>query len=239
MAARLRRHGLLLTALVLSALPAIADENLLPVAWRIAGESLAATVDLRRVATEDLHREFESGLTNRVIVSVGLWRSDEEGHATGAPLAMRVRRCSLVFDLWTERYDIEIREGRRRWRQTVSTFADVSRVCLYLDRLRLLPLAGLDLRSPYVLQARVDVNPQDPQLVEQARDYLGDPLGHRREGEGGGTLISAVAKIFLPPEPTRTDRSIRMRSPPLDADGVSALLRRSRTAGEEKEKEEE
>ena len=110
-------------------------------------------------------------------------------------------------------------------------------MCLYLEHVRLVPLSSLDLRSTYVLEARVDVNPQDPQLVEQARDYLGDPLGHRREGEGGGTLIGTVAKIFLPPEHTETDRSVRLRSAPLDADEVSALLQRVRRDEGEREEE--
>ncbi len=231
------RFALRLACLVAGLLTraATAEAPPLPVEWSIENDTLAATVDLSTQVGETLREAFESGFTNRLILSVGLWEANADGAAVGAPLLVRVRRCRVVYDLWAERFEVHLSLGRQSEARTLTTYAAAARACLRFDHLPLVPMGRLDLRRRYVLQARLDVNPRDPELTAQTAEYLGDPLGYRREGDAGGTLIGTVAKIFFRSTAEEADPGLRLRSTPLDGRALEALLAAAHRRGEQEE----
>lgn len=224
----LRVQGFLAHLALLTATAAAAQgAKPLAVSYGLDGDALTVGFDVRSVFDEALSRTLDSGLTNRVLISVSLRPLEVDG--VGDPVSVSIRQCSIVFDLWGERYGVEILQDGRRARRIVEDPAAVAAACAQVEGLVIASLGVMDLRRRYVVEVRVDVNPVDPELLEKTREYLGDPTGHRRVGRsGGGALFGAVAQIFFRGPTPSSDSLWRFRSAAFGVEEMAELLARTR-----------
>lgn len=241
------RRTLLLTAVLTALLPHpgwAADPRPLEVDFRVDRDRLEADVDVSPAFDADAESQLTSGLTNRVQIVLSVHVVTGEGEVREGAVAVFVRECQVVYDLWGERFGLRLTEGGVTTERLVETYAQVVAACARFEHVPLAPVGRFDLRRRYLLQARVAVNPDDEVAAEdEETDYVGDPIGHRRGGEQGATLFGAMAQLFVRDGAEDDGEGRLFRTAPFGEKTIRLALRHARpptaeapgTGGEEEE----
>jgi len=111
------------------------------------------------------------------------------------PVALAVRVCRVVYDLWDEVYRIHLIEPERERDQAV-VLDGVLRLCA---EARDLPIVRRGLLAPgetYFLGVVVDVNHVSPEIVEQMRRWMSRPTGSTGIGPSDA-LFGSFVQLFV------------------------------------------
>lgn len=179
------------------------------------GGRVVASVDLGAAFAPALEKELGNGLTNVVAVWVALL--PEHG---GDPVLVHGRLVEILFDVWDETYAVTVKD-RQRPAGGRRVVADWKGLRALLADERDLDLGGLDdlPPGPFVLEARVEVNPVSREQLQRTREYLA--AGGAHAGGGSRSVLGAVASFLLRDPDPGTD-IFRLRSRPFTRGEVAA-----------------
>jgi phage tail protein X len=215
----LRRTGrATLAALALAAGPArAADAAALAVELADRGGRLTATVDLAAAFPPALERDLGNGLTNVVAVYVAVVPA-----RGGGPALLYGRVVEILYDVWAEAYAVTVKDPHvpQGVRLVLPDFAALRRFLAEERNLDLGPTALLP-AGPFVVEARVEVNPVSREQLQRTREFIANPSGGARGGGGSRGVLGAMASYLLR-EPDPGSDVVLLRSRPFGRGEVAA-----------------
>lgn len=168
---------------------------------------LRLSVDLTDVFTPRLRRRLSSGFTSRLLVQVVV-----REHRHHVPLARALLRCTVLYDLWEERYFVRRELPGQRRDLGLRNLAAVVKTCGHIEHLEMEPLRALPARVEVEAELRVTVNPTSPQLQRKVRQYLANPAGSSQLGSPR-SFFGSFSRIFVDEKEIRADMIYTYRSP--------------------------
>jgi len=168
---------------------------------------LRATFSFRDVIVDDSNilNKLSSGIRNVIALRAYVFHEGDE-----RPVALAVRHCEVVYDLWEEVYNIHIIEQGRVRDTAAVNVEGVIRQCGEARDLVVADRSQLTAGQAYFVAAIVDVNPISPQLLEQMRRWMSRPRGSAGAGSGDA-IFGSFTEVFLRQIGT-TDRTLKFRT---------------------------
>jgi hypothetical protein len=166
---------------------------------------LRASYSYRDVLDPAITHKLSSGLPNVIAMRAYVFA---EGSA--APIALAVRTCRIVYDLWDEVYRIKVTEPGRERDTAVINVEGVIRQCAEARDLPVVDRHLLRPGKPHFLGVIVDVNPVSPQMLEQMRRWLSRPTGSTGIGPSDA-LFGSFVGLFARHMGT-SDKSLQYRT---------------------------
>jgi hypothetical protein len=170
---------------------------------------LKASFSFKDVIDKDrdkaLYEKLSSGLPTVIAMRAYVLREGEPN-----PIALAVRTCNVVYDLWNEIYRIKISgPGGDRDLAVIDT-QGVFRQCMEARDLPVVDKALLTAGKPHFLGVIVEVNPVSPQMLEQMRKWVSRPAGSTGIGPGDA-LFGSFVGLFVRQIGT-ADKTLRFRT---------------------------
>ena len=171
-----------------------------------AGQTLLrASCSFRDASDAPLAAKLSSGLPMVIAMRAYLFAEGVE-----APVALAVRSCRVVYDLWDEVYRIRLSgPGGERDSAAVST-EGVLRQCAEARDLALASRSALRPGTSYFLGVIVDVNPISPEMLDQMRRWVSRPAGSTNLTPSDA-LFGSFVGLFVRDIGT-SDRKLRFRT---------------------------
>jgi hypothetical protein len=167
-----------------------------------------ATLDVAAAFPPAVERELGNGLTN----VVALWVSVSPAGG-GPPALVYGRIVEILFDVWEEVYVVTVKDPRapqgvrlvqRSFRELRTRLSDARD--LDLGPVSLLP------SGPFVVDARVEVNPVSKEQLHRTREFIANPAAGTRPGGGSRSVLGAMASFLLrEPDPGSSAHVFRSR----------------------------
>jgi hypothetical protein len=153
---------------------------------------LRATFSFRDVMDDkSLTDKLSSGLPNVIAMRAYVFREGETN-----PVALTVRTCRIVYDLWDEVYRLKI-TGPGVDRDTAAINVEgVLRQCAEARDLPVVDRPLLTAGRAHFLAVIVDVNPVSPQMLAQMRQWVSRPTGSTGIGPGDA-LFGSFVGLFV------------------------------------------
>jgi hypothetical protein len=169
-----------------------------------------ASLEIGEAFPPPIERELGNGLTNVVAVYVSL--SPAGG---GQPILVYGRVVEILFDVWEEAYQVTVKDARapQGIRFVQPSFPALRAFLADARDLDLGPAALLP-EGPFVVDARVEVNPVSKEQLHRTREFIANPAGESRAGGGSRSVLGAMAS-FLLREPDAGSSARVFRSGPL------------------------
>lgn len=166
---------------------------------------LKVSVSYRDVIDKKMADKLPSGLPTVITMRAYVLR---EGEAN--PVALAVRTCRVVYDLWYEVYRLKISTPGGERDSAALNVEGVLRQCA---EARDLPVADKSLLAsgkPHFLGVIVEVNPVSPQMLAQMRQWVSRPAGSTGIGPGDA-LFGSFIGLFVR-QLGNADRTLRFRT---------------------------
>lgn len=126
------------------------------------------------------------------------------------PIALAVRSCRVVYDLWDEVYRIRVTSSGGERDLAVINVEGVMRQCAEARDLPVVDKSLLKAGQPYFLGAIVDVNPVSTEMLEQMRRWVSRPTGSTGIGPSDA-LFGSFVGLFVRSIGT-ADSTLRFRT---------------------------
>lgn len=166
---------------------------------------LRASFSYRDVIDKSMAEKLASGLPTVIAMRAYVLREGEQN-----PVALAVRTCRVVFDLWDEVYRLKITSAGGERDAAALNLEGVLRQC---GDARDLPVADkslLEAGKPHFLGVIVEVNPVSPQMLAQMRQWVSRPAGSTGIGPGDA-LFGSFLGLFMR-QLGNADRILRFRT---------------------------
>jgi hypothetical protein len=169
---------------------------------------LRASFSFRDALDAPLQQKLSSGLPTVVAMRAYVMRDGEPD-----PVALAVRTCRVVYDLWDEVYHIKV-TGPGGERDTAAINVEgVLRQCLEARDFPVVDRALLRAGSNHYLGVIAEVNPVSPQMLEQMRRWVSRPTGSTNIGPSDA-LFGSFVGLFVR-NIGASDKTLRFRTQPL------------------------
>ena len=149
--------------------------------------------------------KLASGLPNVIAMRAYVLR---EGEAN--PVALAVRTCRVVYDLWDEVYRLKISSAGGERDSAALNLEGVLRQCAEGRDLPVADRSLLTAGKPHFLGVIVEVNPVSPQMLAQMRQWVSRPAGSTGIGPGDA-LFGSFVGLFVR-QIGNADRTLRFRT---------------------------
>jgi hypothetical protein len=166
---------------------------------------LRASFSYRDVMDPQLSQKLSSGLPTVIAMRAYVLRDGE-----AAPIALAVRTCRVVYDLWDEVYRIRVTGPGGERDTAVINVEGVLRQCAEARDLPVVERSLLTSGVPHFLGVIVDVNPVSPEMLEQMRRWVSRPTGSTRIGPSDA-LFGSFVGLFVRSIGT-SDKTLRFRT---------------------------
>ncbi len=189
---RAARAAIALLALA-SAAPAAADAGPLPATLTAQKGRMEASLDLSAAFPPSIERELGNGLTNVVAIWVSVVPA-----SGGPPVLLYGRVVDVLYDVWEETYAVTLKDPRapQGTRATLADFAALRRFLADEKGLDLGAVAALP-ASPFVVEARVEVNPVSKEQLQRTREFIANPSTGASSAGGSRSVLGAMASFLL------------------------------------------
>jgi len=152
---------------------------------------LRASFSYRDVIDKGTAEKLASGLPTVVAMRAYVLR---EGEAN--PVALAVRTCRVVYDLWDEVYRLKISSPGGERDSAALNLDGVLRQCAEARDLPVADRSLLTAGKPHFLGVIVEVNPVSPQMLAQMRQWVSRPAGSTGIGPGDA-LFGSFVGLFV------------------------------------------
>ena len=166
---------------------------------------LRGSFSFRDALDKPLLDKLSSGLSTVIAMRAYVLREGED-----TPIALAVRTCRVVYDLWDEVYRVKVSSPGGERDTAVINVEGVLRQCA---EARDLPVVDKSLLTPgkeHFLGVIVEVNPISPQTLEQMRRWVSRPNGSTGIGPGDA-LFGSFVGLFVR-QIGNSDRTLRFRT---------------------------
>jgi hypothetical protein len=154
-----------------------------------------------------LMSKLSSGLPMEIVMRAYVFREGQD-----APIALALKRCRVVYDLWDEIYRVHLEPSTDKVDKTL-LFNGVLRLCAEAQDLPIARRALFSAGQPYFLGVVVDVNPVSPELVEQMRRWMARPTGSTGIAPSDA-LFGSFVQLFVRQIAT-SDKTLTFRTGPV------------------------
>ena len=166
---------------------------------------LRASFSYRDVIDKAMADKLASGLPNVIAMRAYVLR---EGEAN--PVALAVRTCRVVYDLWDEVYRLKISSVGGERDSAALNLEGVLRQCAEGRDLPVVDRSLLATGKPHFLGVIVEINPGSPQMLAQMRQWVSRPAGSTGIGPGDA-LFGSFVGLFVR-QIGNADRTLRFRT---------------------------
>ncbi|MFP6684624.1 MAG: hypothetical protein VB934_07920 [Polyangiaceae bacterium] len=189
----------------------------------LSGGWLRLTTSWRDAVDANIRRKLLSGLPTVVVSRVYLF-----GQNSKRAVALSVKTCRIVYDLWDEVFRIDLWQMQTSGSRVAVNVDGVLRHCGGARGLPLVRATSLDPRASYFVAVRVEVNPLDDKMLKRIRRWVARPRGAATVSTGD-SLFGSFVGLFITQVPS-ADRAIAFRGPLFTMRSVAGLkpLRRPR-----------
>lgn len=161
---------------------------------RFAWDKVALRLDVsyRDVVDGALEKKLTSGLPTTIVLRGYVFR--ETG---GEPVALTVKSCRVVYDLWDEVYQITVAQTGGGETTTVApSFEGLLRRCAETTGLYVASRAELASPETLYLAALVEVNPVSPDMIDRIKRWVSRPSGSTGIAPGDA-LFGSFVGLFV------------------------------------------
>jgi hypothetical protein len=166
---------------------------------------LRASFSYRDVLTQPIIDKLSNGLPTVIAMRAYVV---EDGKTT--PVALAVRSCRVVYDLWDEVYRIRVTSSGGERDLAVINVEGVMRQCAEARDMPVADKSLLKVGVPHFLGVIVDVNPVSPEMLEQMRHWVARPTGSTGIGPSDA-LFGSFVGLFVRSIGT-ADNTVRFRT---------------------------
>jgi hypothetical protein len=166
---------------------------------------LRTSLSYRDVIDKQMADKLASGLPTVIAMRAYVLR---EGAAN--PIALAVRTCRVVYDLWDEVYRLKISTSGGERDTAALNLDGVLRQCAEARDLLVVDKALLTAGKPHFLGVIVEVNPVSPPMLAQMRQWVSRPAGSTGIGPGDA-LFGSFVGLFVR-QMGNADRTLRFRT---------------------------
>jgi hypothetical protein len=152
---------------------------------------LRSSFSFRDVSDDALRYKLTSGLPTVIAMRAYVLPEGEL-----SPVALAVRTCRIVYDLWDEVYRIKMTGPGGERDLAVINIEGVLRQCAEVRDLPIVDKSLLKAQKSYYLGVIVDVNPVSPQVLEQMRRWILRPTGSTTIGPSDA-LFGSFVGLFV------------------------------------------
>ncbi|MEO8874585.1 MAG: hypothetical protein ABI461_03280 [Polyangiaceae bacterium] len=152
---------------------------------------LRASFSYRDALTQPIIDKLSNGLPTVIAMRAYVVR---EGETT--PVALAVRSCRVVYDLWDEVYRIRVTSPGGERDLAVINVEGVMRQCADARDLPVADKALLKSGVPHFLAVIVDVNPVSAEMLKQMRSWVSRPTGSTGIGPSDA-LFGSFVGLFV------------------------------------------
>ncbi|WP_146654258.1 hypothetical protein [Labilithrix luteola] len=152
---------------------------------------LLASFSYRDVVDSTIAEKLASGLPTVIALRAYVLR---EGEAN--PVALAVRTCRVVYDLWDEVYRVNISGPGGTQDLAAMNLEGVLRQCTDVRDLVVTNRALLAPAQAHFIGAIVEVNPISPGMLDQMRRWVSRPAGSTGIGPGDA-LFGSFVGLFV------------------------------------------
>jgi hypothetical protein len=158
-------------------------------------------------ADATVRRQFSRGLLQTIVMRTYAYG---QGHET--PIAVAVRSCQVVYDIWEARYTVDVRTEASDRTSTFDDVDDVVTACLVADHVVVgdtaawRPHHGAHVRFAVV----VELNPVTPDMVERIRGWLARPEGGAARDDTA--FFGSFVQLFVTRQIGDAERTLRFGS---------------------------
>lgn len=166
---------------------------------------LRATFAFRDILDDVATRKLSSGIP--IVIAMRAYVLPE---GESEPVALAVRSCRVVYDLWDEVYRVRV-TGPDGDKSTAAI--NVEGVLRQCGEVRAFPVVGravLEPGRPHFLGIIAEVNPVSPEMLEQMRRWVSRPAGSTGIGPGDA-LFGSFVGLFVR-RIGAADRVVRFRT---------------------------
>jgi hypothetical protein len=197
---------LFVLALFALALPAHAQtsERRVGVVWHEGAPDVSfSAADFADAA---MRRQLARGLQQTIVM-----RTYAYGDRT-TPIAVSVRSCQVVYDIWADRYSVDIRTESSDRSVTLDTVDDVVEACLVADHLVVGDAAAWRGRhgDRITFGVVLELNPITPDMVQRIRRWLARPEGGAAPDEA---FFGSFVSLFVNRQISAAERTASFSSP--------------------------
>ena len=203
---RLRQIAL---ALVLVAVPALADEDESPTLVRMRfvehGDDLTVTTKVQKLFDESAYTALNSGFPSTIWIFTAVFPKNER-----EPIAGRAFVRTVVYDLWDEVYVIRLDEHAKPIK--VKFQSEALKILTSLDDLPIARNADLPAEDIFYLTMTVKLNPVDKKTLAEVQRWLSQ--GTAGGLDRGGAFFGNFVSVFVHPKIADADSVLVLRSQP-------------------------
>jgi hypothetical protein len=152
---------------------------------------LRVSVSFRDVLDKTLTDKLSSGLPSVIAMRAYVYRDED-----ATPVALTVRTCRVVYDLWEEVYRLKITSPGVDRDTAAINLEGVLRQCADARDLPVVDRPLLAAGKAHFLAVIVDVNPVSPQMLAQMRQWVARPTGSTGIGPGDA-LFGSFVGLFV------------------------------------------
>lgn len=165
---------------------------------------LGVSVGLRDLLWPSDGERLRSGFASRVVIRIELWRQD-----LAQPVAWQIRRSEVVYDIWDEKFRVQVFEGASTTplRRQVRALEEAVDVATALRGFAITDLSRLTPGARYRFRFRADLNPLSEELVSDVRSWLKRPPTQGRGG-AGESFFGSFVSIFVNPQIEESERQL-------------------------------
>lgn len=166
---------------------------------------LRATFGFRDLADKGVVERLTSGVPVVIALRAYVFREDDR-----EPVALSVRSCRVVYDLWDEVFRIRVTgPGIDRDVAALNT-EGVLRQCAEVKDFPLVDRRALARGRAHFVGVIAEVNPMSPEMLEQMRRWVSRPAGSTGLAPGDA-LFGSFVGLFVR-QVGAADRTLRFRS---------------------------
>ena len=166
---------------------------------------LRGSFSFRDVMDKTLTEKLSSGLPTVIAMRAYVLREGED-----TPVALAVRTCRVVYDLWDEVYRLKLSGPGGERDTAVINVEGVLRQCAEARDLPVVDKSILTAGKSHFLGVIVEVNPISPQTLEQMRRWVSRPSGSTGIGPGDA-LFGSFVGLFVR-QIGNSDKTLRFRT---------------------------
>lgn len=150
------------------------------------------SVAYRDVIDAAMRKRLTSGLPTIIVLRGYVLRE-----AGGDPIALVVKTCRVVYDLWDEVFRVELSQTGALAVSTIAVNVEgVLRHCAELRRAVLMDRALMSERTRYFVAALVEVNPVSAEMLDRIQRWVARPSGSTRLGPSD-SLFGSFVGLFV------------------------------------------
>jgi hypothetical protein len=203
------RLRLVALALVLVAVPALADEDESPTLVRMRfvehGDDLTVTTKVQKLFDESAYTALSSGFPSTILIGTAVYPKNER-----EPIEGRVFVRTVVYDLWDEVYVIRLDEHAKPIK--VKFQSEALKILTSLDDLPIARNADLPAEDIFYLTMTVKLNPVDKKTLAEVQRWLSQ--GTAGGLDRGGAFFGNFVSVFVHPKIADADSVLVLRSQP-------------------------